>query len=87
MTNLGLQVTVSGLVAGTAYNLYEYDFSAVAGVGSAAALAVPVDNFNAQADLATRVTTFTASSSTYSTSVTTASDKIVVFRCVPVGAP
>jgi len=87
MTNLELQVTVGGLVAGTAYNLYEYDFSAVAGVGPAAALAVPADNFNAQADLATRVMTFTASSSTYSTSVTTTSDKIVVFRCVPVGAP
>ncbi len=87
MSNLELQVTVSGLVPGAAYNLYEYDFSSVAGVGAGAALAVPVDNFNAQADVATRVTTFTASSSTYSTSVTTTSDKIVVFRCVPVGAP
>ncbi len=87
MTNLELQVTVSGLVPSVAYNLYEYDFSTVAGLGSAAALAVPVNNFNAQADLATRVTTFTASSSAYTTSVTTTSDKIVVFRCVPEDAP
>jgi hypothetical protein len=87
MTNFELQVTVSGLSAGVSYNLCEYDFSSVAGVGSGAALAVPTEDFNANAGLATRVTTFTASSSTYTTSVTPTSDKIVVFRCVPVNAP
>jgi len=50
-------------------------------------LAVPIEDFNANAGLATHVTTFTAASSTYTTSVTTTSDKIVVFRCVPVDAP
>ncbi len=87
MTNLQLQVTVSGLTPGTAYNLYEYDFASVSGEGSGAALAVPIEDFNANANLATRVTTFSASSSTYTMSVTTTSDKIVVFRCVSVDAP
>jgi hypothetical protein len=87
MTNFVLQVTVSGLTAGVSYNLYEYEFSAIKGVGSAAALAVPVENFNANADLATHVTAFTATGSTYQEGITTASDKIVVFRCVPATAP
>jgi len=87
MTNFQLQVTVSGLTPGVGYNLYEYDFSSVSGEGPQAALAVPTEDFNANASLATRVTTFTAASSTYTTSLTTTSDKIVVFRCVPVNAP
>ncbi|MGO9452354.1 MAG: hypothetical protein ACLQDV_15140 [Candidatus Binataceae bacterium] len=87
MTNFELQAVVSGLTPGVAYNLYEYEFSSVAGVGSAAALAVPTQNFNANANLASHVTTFTAAASTYTTSVTTTSDKIVVFRCVPADAP
>jgi hypothetical protein len=86
MTNLVLQVTVSGLTPGIAYNLYEYEFSSVEGRGSAAALAVPVEDFNANAGLATHVTAFTAMGSTFQQGVTTASGKIVVFRCVP-GAP
>lgn len=86
MTNLRFQVTVSGLDPGTAYNLYEYDFASVSGEGSGAALAIPTEDFNANENLATRVTTFTASSPTYTTSVTTTSDKIVVFRCVSVDA-
>ncbi|HTR60968.1 MAG TPA: hypothetical protein VMH37_04635 [Candidatus Binataceae bacterium] len=87
MTNFGLQVTVSGLTPGTTYNLYRYDLSPVSGVGSAAALLVPTGKFNANANLATSVTTFTASASAYSTSITTTSDKIVVFRCVAANAP
>ena len=87
MSDFELQVRVGSLTPGVAYNLYEYDFASVSGEGSRAALAVPVENFNANANLASRVTTFTASSSTYFTSVTTTSDKIVVFRCVPGGAP
>ncbi|HXM42516.1 MAG TPA: hypothetical protein VN924_14780 [Bryobacteraceae bacterium] len=87
MTNFVLQVTVSSLTPGVAYNLYEYEFSSVEGVGSAAALAVPVENFNANAGLAAHVTTFTAVGSVYRQTVTTTSGKIVVFRCVPVSAP
>ena len=87
MTNLTLQATVSGLKAATSYNLYEYEFSSVEGEGANAALAVPVENFNAHAGMATHVTTFTAADSTYTQTVTTTSDKIVIFRCVPSKAP
>jgi hypothetical protein len=87
MTSFGLQVTVSGLTPGIAYNLYEYEFSAVAGEGSAAALAVPVENFNANAGLAAHVTAFTAAGPIFQQTVTTTSNKIVVFRCVPASAP
>jgi hypothetical protein len=87
MTNFALQASVSGLTPGVSYNLYEYDFSSVTGDGSGAALAVPTQDFNANAGLATHVTTFTASGSTFTYSITTTSDKIVVFRCVPVNAP
>jgi hypothetical protein len=87
MTNFVLQITVSGLTAGASYNLYEYEFSAIKGVGSGAALAVPVENFNANANLATHVTAFTATGSTYQETITTTSGKIVVFRCVPTAAP
>jgi|HubBroStandDraft_1064217.scaffolds.fasta_scaffold07546_2 hypothetical protein len=87
MTNFVLQVAVSGLTAGISYNLYEYDFSSVEGEGTRAALAVPVEDFNANASLATHMTTFTAVGSTFQQAVTTTSDKIVVFRCVPASAP
>jgi len=87
MSNFTLRAAVSGLTSGTAYHLYEYDFSSVTGEGSGAALAVPTRDFNANAGLATRVTTFTASASTFTHSVTTTSDRIVVFRCVAVSAP
>jgi hypothetical protein len=87
MTNLVLQATVSGLTTGVSYNLYEYEFSSVNGAGPAAALAVPVANFNANAGMATHLTTFTATASTYVYSITTTSDQIVIFRCVPFSAP
>jgi hypothetical protein len=87
MTNFVLQAAVSGLTPGVSYNLYEYQFSSVSGAGSAAALAVPGSDFNANAGMATHVTTFTASGSTYAQSITTTSDQIVVFRYVPVSAP
>jgi hypothetical protein len=67
--------------------LYEYEFSSVEGEGSAAALAVPVQDFNANASLATHVTKFTADGVTFQQTVTTTSDKIIVFRCVPASAP
>lgn len=87
MTSFGLRATISGLTPGVAYNLYEYEFSRVSGEGSAAALAVPTENFNANANLAANVVRFTASGSTFQYSITTTSDKIVVFRCVPASAP
>jgi hypothetical protein len=87
MTNFVLQVAVSGLTPGVSYNLYEYEFSSVEGQGSGAALAVPVEDFNAHASLATHVTTFTAVGSTFQQTVITISGKIIVFRCVPAGAP
>jgi hypothetical protein len=87
MTNFVLQATVSGLTPGVSYNLYEYDFSSITGEGAGAALAVPVQDFNANAGMASHVTTFKAVGSTYTQSVTTTSDQIVVFRCVPASAP
>jgi hypothetical protein len=87
MTNFVLQATVSGLTPGSSYNLYEYDFSSVSGEGSAAALAVPTEDFNANAGLATHVTTFSAASSTYTQTVAKTSNDIVVFRCVPASGP
>jgi hypothetical protein len=87
MTGFALQATVSGLKARTAYNLYEYEFSAVQGTGTAAAMAVPVSDFNANAKMAKRVTKFTAKAPTYTHSVRTTSDRIVVFRCVPAAPP
>jgi hypothetical protein len=87
MTNFVLQATVSGLKTGTSYNLYEYVFSSVQGTGAGAVLAVPVADFNANANLATHVTKFVAAGSTFQQTVTTTSDKIIVFRCVPISAP
>jgi len=87
MTQFTLKATVNGLQPGTAYNLYEYDFPSVQGTGNAAALAVPVSDFNANASMATHITTFTASGSTYTQSVTKTSQTTVVFRCVAVTAP
>jgi hypothetical protein len=87
MTNLVLQVAVRGLTPGTVYNLYEYEFSSVQGIGPAAALAVPIQDFNANAGMASQVTTFTAASSTYQQTLATTSNEVVVFRCVPASAP
>jgi hypothetical protein len=81
------QVTVSGLTAGTAYNLYEYDFASVSGVGSAAALAVPTSGFNANASTATHATPFKPTGSSFTETVTFASNQVVVFRAVPASAP
>lgn len=85
--SITLEVTVSGLTPGTAYNLYEYDFNQVTGIGSAAALRVPTSRFNAQAAMATTATHFTAAGPTYVTTVATSSTKVVMFRAVPASAP
>lgn len=87
MSGMTLRATVTGLTVGTAYNLYEYEFDSVKGVGNAAALAVPVAKFNANAAMATHVTKFTAATKHFVTNVTVSSDKIVVFRAVPASAP
>lgn len=85
-----LQATVRGLTAGTSYVVYEYDFPTLTGAdtGTAAALAIPTLDFNAQRAKATVATTFTATGATYTTaSLTRTSDQIVVFRAVPANAP
>jgi hypothetical protein len=82
-----LQVTVQGLVPGKAYNLYEYEFAGVSGVGADAALAVPTSRFNAHAASANRVTSFVASDTTYSEKIQSTSDRVIVYRCVPADAP
>jgi hypothetical protein len=85
-----LQVTVSGLTPGTAYNLYEYDFPTLSGAdtGAGAALNVPTQNFNANAGMASAVTKFTATGSTYiSAPIRQSSDQIAVFRAVAGSAP
>jgi hypothetical protein len=74
-------------VPGVSYNLYEYELPSVQGVGSAAALPVPVRNFNANRRLATYNTPFTAVAASFEQTITTTSDKIIVFRCVPASAP
>jgi len=87
MTHVVLQANVSGLTPGQGYHLYEYDFTSVKGTGTSAALAVPDANFNANAAMASHVTSFTATTTEFSKSVITTSDKIVVFRCVPANGP
>ncbi len=87
MSPLTLEATIGGLTAGVTYNLYEYDFSGISGTGSAAALAVPTANFNANRALATHATSFTATGPAYTQTVTRTSDQIVVFRAVPAAAP
>jgi hypothetical protein len=87
---MSLQVTVSGLTPGTAYNVYEYDFPTLSGAdtGSAAALKVPTKDFNANAWMASSVTRFTATGSTYVRGqVHIPSTQIAVFRAVAAWAP
>jgi hypothetical protein len=101
MTNFRLQVTVSGLTPGVAYNLFEYDLEPVPDPqtsaywnisatpsGGGIALQIPTGNFNAHADMAAHVTKLTATGPTYVQKVSTKnSQEIVAFRCVPVDAP
>ena len=82
-----LRATVQALTPGTAYNLYEYDFNGITGIGAKAALAIPESNFNANAKMATKVTAFVADGATYTKTIQTTSDKIVAFRCVKANAP
>jgi hypothetical protein len=85
---LGLDVTVSGLIIGNAYNLYEYDFASVSGIGSAAALPIPTADFNAHASQASSKVGFTASASTMTFAVEPhASSVTIAFRAVPADAP
>jgi hypothetical protein len=82
--SMTLAATVSGLIPGTSYNLYRYDFSARPLLGS---LNVPTANFNAHASLASERISFVASASTYTTVVNITSDRTVVFRAVSASAP
>ncbi|HYN14474.1 MAG TPA: hypothetical protein VES66_01625, partial [Terriglobales bacterium] len=78
-----LNITVSGLTPGVAYNLYEYDFLTLTGAntGTAAALQIPTSNFNRNAYSFKRPFTADASG-TYTVLLTKSSDQIVVFRAV-----
>ncbi len=84
---LTLQVKVNGLTLGNSYRLYEYDFDGISGVGAAAALKVPESNFNARAGEASKVTSFVATSNSYTQTIKTTSDKVIVFRAVKADAP
>jgi hypothetical protein len=84
---VSLKATVTGLTPGIAYSLYEYDFSQVSGFESGAALNLPDSNFNANAYQATKITNFIAQSTTFSQTIQTTSDKVVIFRCVSADAP
>jgi hypothetical protein len=85
---LSLEVTVSGLAAGTSYNLYEYDFASVSGIGSAAALPIPTADFNAHASQASSKVTFTAGGPTWTYEVPPRpSNQTIAFRSVPASAP
>ena len=77
-----LQATITQLTPGVSYDLYEYDFSGPTGFESAATLKLPDSAFNANAAMATKATSFTAQSASFSQTIATTSDKVVVFRCV-----
>jgi hypothetical protein len=74
---LTLTVTVSGLNAGTVYNLYRYD-----SMGR-----VPNSAFNAQKSAASQSWTFTATGPTYTLSQPIQSNDEVIYRAVPASAP
>lgn len=85
-----LAATVRGLIPGIAYNLYEYDLPTLTGAdtGTDAALDVPTKDFNANRANASRVISFTATGSTFTTpAFTRSSDEVVIFRAVPASAP
>jgi hypothetical protein len=82
---LTLTATVSGLVSGKAYVLYQYKTSTTP--LPKGPLAVPSANFNANAKMASATVRFTATGATYVTSVSVLSSDTVVFRCVPATAP
>jgi hypothetical protein len=83
--SITLQANVTGLTAGVDYQLYRYDFGARPLPN--APLAVPTSDFNANAGLATQAIAFTASGPSHTTTVTTTSDRTIVFRAVPASAP
>ncbi len=87
MSSVILRATVTGLTPGQGYNLYEYDIPTIHGTGAAAALAVPTQNFNANASLATKTIGFTALADNFTTTVATTSSHTIVFRAVLAGAP
>jgi hypothetical protein len=58
-----------------------------ADTGAAAALAVPIQNFNANAKSASAVVRLIADGPTYSAPIALSSTQIAVFRAVPVTAP
>jgi hypothetical protein len=82
-----LRATVSNLVPGTAYKMYQYEFDGIKGTGTKAALPIPTENFNAQAALAAKAYPFVASANAWSKTIDTTSDKIIAIRVVRADAP
>jgi hypothetical protein len=72
-----LTVTVSGLTAGTAYNVYQYNSLAN----------VPSSQFNSNSANAFAATAFTATEATYSFTVDIVSSDFAIFRTVLASAP
>ncbi len=79
--SITLQPIVSGLTIGNTYNLYLYEFKTRPLPNTQ--LNVPIANFNANANLATKKFTFTAVDKKYiGEKYLTTSDKTVIYRCV-----
>jgi hypothetical protein len=85
--SMTFDATVSGLTRGQAYVLYEYDTASITGVGSAAALDVPLASFNGGAGKAAYATPFTATGPTYVATLTRPSSTTFVLRAVAADAP
>ena len=84
------EATVHGLTPGVAYNLYEYDFPEQTGAltGTAAALAIPTGDFNAQSGAASYVRPFVATGASYTFGpIVRSSREIVLFRAVRADGP
>jgi hypothetical protein len=79
--SLQLTVHISGLTPGNTYNLYRYNTSVRPLLGP---LSVPTSDFNSAASqaLASSITPFTATATTFTTTYNALSSDTVVFRCV-----
>jgi len=82
---LTLTARVYGLEVGKEYTVYEFDYAALDGskTGSFAALPVPVRDFKANANKATSVIKFTATSVNYAVApIERMSNQIILFRAI-----
>lgn len=83
--SIDFTVTVRGLTAGLAYNLYRY--TTTRSPLPKGALNIPTSNFNANAGQANQTTAFTAVGATYTAYITIKSTDTMAYRCVPASAP